>query len=967
MLRYGVISLILVLLLRYTGQSQGYQIPFTLTCDFVHQDQQGRLWLGSTSGWYIYDGIRQPVRSDKYGLDYLNIQSNIFPGLGLEQWFASYNRLVRYHPLEDAMQPYPLVYATGDTMQSDYYLFHSNPAEQILLGKQGLKIFKYHFDLHQAEILADNITGRRVLPVVGNGKIYALSYYYTRTPQIVEWPDGDWSSTTVSYWTNWPDSCKAYDMVTYDGLQILIATDQGLMLGDLGTKSVLPIQHGDIHGEAICVARHSDKGWLVSFRDKGVFWVVSTRHPEDQTTYIRFEPFPQLAGAGNIDRIVVLDDGTIVLIEFGRSIYFYKPGIKKFKQYFHSTMLKSPFTSVSQEEWRYGHLSASWTVQTNEAVSIQGPGYVAISEQDGHATRLLQVSNGKNLLVNHPGGGRIFRYMTDESGILYGVFTKSELYRFQEKDWVEVEALAGEMDVHFYEKFDDIMLTAFNHERLIVRGHFRDTAIYNEIIFPGDIYNAIYNRNSLDIYLATDLGIARLAPPYRNIEIISPTRGHACDCLLPDKTGNLWYVSGSDLFLLQEMDQSPHRFSQADGLSGDRFTAGKCRRISEDSLIFFHASGLMLVQPSQLQWLSHEPRILFSTHMLDSLDVLDGEQLNYLSSWETNYARNTISFGVQSIDFSNPATTQVRYRLVGYDHDWIVNATPIALVRYPRLPPGQYQLEVNGSNSDGIWSDDVRTISIKVYPPFWQTWWFISLSGMAITFLVFRGIRMYYRRKLEKKNIQLREQALLIEKHKAVEHERTRIASEMHDDLGSGLTTIRYLSDRALRQAKDPGEAEHIRRISEHSNQLVRNMSEIIWAMNSRFDNAENLIGYLRRHASEFLHEHGMSYTFKVSPDELDDIQISGEKRRNVLLVFKEILHNTIKYSEAKSVEIVISATSVFEIRILEIGGKGFDPMLSLNKGNGLYNCQKRMETIGGTIQFVKGDETMEVVLCVSL
>src|SRR5690606_12555313 len=245
--RYGVISLILVLLLRYTGQSQGYQIPFTLTCDFVHQDQQGRLWLGSTSGWYIYDGIRQPVRSDKYGLDYLNIQSNIFPGLGLEQWFASYNRLVRYHPLEDAMQPYPLVYATGDTMQSDYYLFHSNPAEQILLGKQGLKIFKYHFDLHQAEILADNITGRRVLPVVGNGKIYALSYYYTRTPQIVEWPDGDWSSTTVSYWTNWPDSCKAYDMVTYDGLQILIATDQGLMLGDLGTKSVLPIQHGDIH------------------------------------------------------------------------------------------------------------------------------------------------------------------------------------------------------------------------------------------------------------------------------------------------------------------------------------------------------------------------------------------------------------------------------------------------------------------------------------------------------------------------------------------------------------------------------------------------------------------------------------------------------------------------------------------------------------------------------------------------
>src|SRR5690606_22154964 len=141
-------------------------------------------------------------------------------------------------------------------------------------------------------------------------------------------------------------------------------------------------------------------------------------------------------------------------------------------------------------------------------------------------------------------------------------------------------------------------------------------------------------------------------------------------------------------------------------------------------------------------------------------------------------------------------------------------------------------------------------------------------------------IRSRYKRKIEKKNQQLREQSLIIEKQMAVEAERTRIATEMHDDLGSGLTKIRYLSERALKNTQDPEEIAEIKSIAEQSNTLVTNMSEIIWALNSRFDTTENLIGYLRRYIVEYLEEHRIPYDLNIEND-ITDIPVTGEKRRN--------------------------------------------------------------------------------------
>src|SRR5690606_15247219 len=176
-----------------------------------------------------------------------------------------------------------------------------------------------------------------------------------------------------------------------------------------------------------------------------------------------------------------------------------------------------------------------------------------------------------------------------------------------------------------------------------------------------------------------------------------------------------------------------------------------------------------------------------------------------------------------------------------------------------------------------------------------ETWWFRILAIITILTLIYLSVRDYYKRQLARKDIQLREQKLTIEKQEAIQRERTRIAGEMHDDLGSGLTTIQYLSERALKNVSDEKEIQNIRKISKESNDLVRNMSEIIWAMNDRFDTLDNLIIYIRRYAYEYLDSHGLAFNIHIQ-ENIPAVKISGEKRRNVFLVVKEALHNVVKH-----------------------------------------------------------------------
>jgi len=229
-------------------------------------------------------------------------------------------------------------------------------------------------------------------------------------------------------------------------------------------------------------------------------------------------------------------------------------------------------------------------------------------------------------------------------------------------------------------------------------------------------------------------------------------------------------------------------------------------------------------------------------------------------------------------------------------------------------------------------------------------WILVSLAGiLALGVILVLLLRSYrHKRKLHQQQVLTlqKEHQLntLHAKMQAREEERDRIAREMHDDIGSALTTILYLSDDLKTQDRDAATIS-ADRIAATASSVVDKMNEIIWSMNPDYDSVNDLIAYIRQHCAEFLRAHGLDYSLQV-PETIDELALGGEQRRNIYLVIKEALHNIVKHASATSVSIGFRIV-VNDLQIsIQDNGKGFEQASSF--GNGLKNMSRRMEMIGG-------------------
>ncbi len=244
-----------------------------------------------------------------------------------------------------------------------------------------------------------------------------------------------------------------------------------------------------------------------------------------------------------------------------------------------------------------------------------------------------------------------------------------------------------------------------------------------------------------------------------------------------------------------------------------------------------------------------------------------------------------------------------------------------------------------------------------IYPPEWL------MIGSFVD-IIFFSIAMSYRNKLQWENMNLAllkdandliaMQKEVLEKQTALENERNRIAADMHDDLGSGLTKINYLSQMALLKNS---EEEHLIKIHKTSSDLVGNMSEIIWAMKEDNNTIEDLVTYIKMYAVDYLESNNLDYKITI-PEAFDTTVIKGEKRRAIFLSVKEALHNIVKHAQAKKVIVIITLESSLSITIHD-NGIGFDyEVVEKNHINGLINMQKRMNSINGTTTMEQNNGT---------
>ncbi|HXB90679.1 MAG TPA: triple tyrosine motif-containing protein, partial [Puia sp.] len=341
------------------------------------------------------------------------------------------------------------------------------------------------------------------------------------------------------------------------------------------------------------------------------------------------------------------------------------------------------------------------------------------------------------------------------------------------------------------------------------------------------------------------------------------------------------------------------------------------------------------------------PQVLFSQVIVDNRQVTDTTR-KILS---LSYDRNNISFFVGVTSFINETQTRYSYFLEGSSHPGWSPLSRQSAINFANLPPGKYTLQVKARFLSGSYPDQQAGYAFVIRPPWWLTGWFWVAVMIGLIGLTLAAIRLYTRRRLEIQRVAL-------ERKQAIERERTRIATDMHDDLGAGLSRIRFLSETIgiKRQQQLPIE-EEITGIREYSHEMIDKMGEIVWALNEKNDSLSDLLSYTRSYAAEYLLQAGIRCAIEM-PDDPPFRFVSGEFRRNVYLIIKEALHNIVKHAQAENVFIHIAVDGDLVI-IIRDDGVGFDPGYVRPFRNGLYNMQKRVRDIGGVLIIESGRNGM--------
>lgn len=383
-----------------------------------------------------------------------------------------------------------------------------------------------------------------------------------------------------------------------------------------------------------------------------------------------------------------------------------------------------------------------------------------------------------------------------------------------------------------------------------------------------------------------------------------------------------------------------HFFSNIpnDGRGGTRFANGE--------LAFVSNNGILIFDPRQ-----------FDRNLPPPIPTITGIELfgHYLGDGslpemrrEFTSQENSLTFDFNFLNFSKQDRFTYQYRLVGADLYWIKANNNFQAV-YSLLPPGEYQFEVRTANESGVFSEaSVYTFEIK--PSLVQTWWFKALLGLTFLGIVYLIYRMHVNRILEVVKI------------------RSRLARDLHDDMGSTLSTINILSSMAkTKLGTDPAKSsEYISKISENSHRMMEAMDDIVWSIKPQNDSMEKLIARMREFANQVLESKDILLSMEID-DRVLGMKLSMDARRDLFLIFKEGINNTAKYSGATRVFISFSLNGhYFTMRIRDYG-KGFDPE-DLDEGNGLENMKKRAVNLQGNLEIkTKPGQGTELILKVDV
>lgn len=470
-------------------------------------------------------------------------------------------------------------------------------------------------------------------------------------------------------------------------------------------------------------------------------------------------------------------------------------------------------------------------------------------------------------------------------------------------------------------------------------------------------------------------GLGRLkAGRFSRCRIAQGLRDDYISNMLPDGLGRLWFAGNRGIFSVREkalndfMDGRAARvwsvaYGRSDGLlrlqaSFDSWPGAV--RGTEGRLFFAMQSGVAAIYAAELKDGPALPSVVLEEVRVNgvtraaygaagfpvpasSSPPVELGQVGARPRLSLPAGHRRVEFAFTAPTSAKPESIGVKYRLGGLDQDW-VEAGASRQATYAQLPPGHYRFEVRACNSDGVWNNNGAALELTAEPYWWETGWFRLAGPLAVAGLLGGWIYLWLRRR---QRIQLDRMELL----QATERERVRIARDLHDDLGAGLTEIAMLSELVRRNRNRPDEVNtHVQRIFLSSSEMTQALDEIVWAVNPVNDTLDKLVSFVCESAQAVLGSAGIRCRLDM-PDQIPEMDVNSQVRHQVCMALKECLSNVVKHARAREVTIRIGLKDRLLDMTVEDDGAGFDPAVLPNRTgthDGLINMRHRLAEING-------------------
>lgn len=452
---------------------------------------------------------------------------------------------------------------------------------------------------------------------------------------------------------------------------------------------------------------------------------------------------------------------------------------------------------------------------------------------------------------------------------------------------------------------------------------------------PGSI-NYLYTDHAGRLWLGLSRGgllhlddPAAERPTFASYTTVQGLSSNTIDVITEDLSGDIYAGTGRGLDRLDPTTGRVRHYTTADGLVSGSFLAAL--RDPNGVLWFGTHNGLSRFVPGTHEPAAPLPILISALRVAGQARPLSavGEDNIRLPDLVAN--QNDMQIDFLGLSYTPGDVLRYQYKLEGTNADWSAPSEQ-RTVNFASLSPGRYRFLVRALNSDGAVSAQPAVVTFRILPPVWRRWWFVMLAFITGVLAVYALYRFRVSRLLE------------------LERVRTRIASDLHDDIGSNLSLIAGLSEMLRQQARqvDGQIAERLGVIANASRQSVEAMGDIVWAVNPQRDNLVDLAHRMRRFANDSLTARNIEF-YLDAPGADQNVKLNAEVRREVFLIFKEAINNVARHSGCQRADAQLRIARGAIVLKLSDDGCGFQKGNG-SSGHGLESMKRRAEKLGGEL-----------------